>query len=71
MVYEYGEFYLSQKTRKKLYNRVIILYAMLMVVPTFLDGLTQLLLPRDKWKFAAFFQRDNCRNWFGSFGKSI
>ncbi len=48
MVYEYGEFYLSQKTRKKLYNRVIILYAMLMVVPTFLDGLTQLLLPRDK-----------------------
>lgn len=29
------------------YNWVTILIAMLMVVPTFLDGLTQLLLPRE------------------------
>jgi uncharacterized membrane protein len=36
------------------YDWVIILFAMLMVVPTFLDGLTQLLLPRESFNLLRF-----------------
>jgi len=36
------------------YNWVTILYAILMVVPTFLDGLTQLLLPRESKNLLRF-----------------